>query len=313
MAEQLSKEEYKEKMQKQTKEAYSLLEEQTRKVMKSEKLFAQFLDLLAAHSATTVSNTLLLQAQIPDAQPDLTAVNTIAEWQKRNITVPKNAKGYYPKGIYQFIQDGYYTDEETGELKTQFKVVKAFDAAQTDNPQYARSVMMAARPIKVFLGTSDIENTKNRALCNSSKVRCLVWDTKKLIDPAEDISEETGVLYVPKTKTVIIRSLSRENWFSRVAYEIAMGLFHQRFGSTFERKNHTFEAGVISYLLCRNAGVDVSNFSFDLSKAPERYPDLTVFRAVLNDCLEISHDMAFRLNNKLNEYNKSQIKPPACI
>ncbi|MGN0569251.1 MAG: hypothetical protein ACI4N4_01950 [Candidatus Fimenecus sp.] len=313
MADQLSTQQYKEKMQKQTKEAYAMLDEQTQKIMKSEKLFAHFLDLLAAHSATTVSNTLLLQAQIPDADPNLTAINTISEWGKRNITVPKDANGYYPRGIYQFVQDGYYTDDETGELRMKFKIVKGFDASQTNNPEYARNVMKAARPVKVFLGTNDIENTKNLALCNSSKVRCLVWDVKKLIHEDENISEETGVKYIPETKTIIIRSLSRENWFSRVAYEIAMGLFHQRLGSTFNRKNHTFEAGVISYLLCRYSGVDVSNFSFDLSKAPERYPDVAVFRAVLNDCLEISHDMAFRLNNKLNEHNKSQMKPPICV
>ncbi len=313
MSEQLTKQEYKEKIQKQTQEAYALLDEQTRKIMKSEKLFAQFLDLLASHSATTVSNTLLLQAQIQNADLDLVAVNTINEWEKRNITVPKDANGYYPRGIYQFIQDGYYTDEKTGDLRMKFKVVKGFDASQTDNPEYARSVMRSARPIKVFLDTNNIENTKNIALCNSSKVRCLVWDAKKLIHEAENISEETGAKYIPETQTVIIRSLSRESWFSRVAYEIAMGLFHQRLGSAFNRRNHTFEAGIVSYLLCRYAGVDVSNFSFDLSKAQERYPDVTTFRAVLNDCLETAHDMAFRLNNKLNEHNKSQHKETLCV
>lgn len=308
----LTPQEYKEKKQKQEQEAYKLLDEQTAKIMKSEYLFANFLDLLAAHCATTVSNTLLVQAQMPNASPGLTAVTTINEWENRNIFVRKDENGYYPKGIYQFVADGYYT-ADNGDMRMNFKVAKGYDASQTENPDYARQVIKSVRPIKVFIGTSDIEATRNIALCNSSKIRCLVWQPEKLIDDAENISEEEGVRYIPETKTVIIRRLPREDWFSRVAYEIAIGLFHQREGSDFKRENHIFECGVIAYLLCRNANVNVSNFQFDLSKLYDKYPDYSRFRSMLNDCLEISHDMSFRLNSKLSEQNRKSQNQPVCI
>ncbi len=309
---ELTPEEYKEKKQKQEQEAYTLLDEQTQKIMKSERSFAHFLDLLAAHCATTVSNTLLVQAQLSNASAELTAVTTINEWQKRNISVRKDANGYYPRGIYQFVNDGYYT-ADNGDMCMKFKVAKGYDASQTNSPDYARQVMKSVRPIKVFVSTNDIEATRNIALCNSSKIKCLVWSPEKLINDAENISEDTGVRYVSETKTVIIRKLSRENWFARVSHEIAMGLFHQREGSEFKRENHTFECGVISYLLCRNAGVDVSNFTFDLSNVMKAYPDNVQFRVMLNDCLEISHDMAFRLNSKLAEHNRKNQNQPVCV
>lgn len=309
---ELTPAEYKEKKQKQEQEAYTLLDEQTQKIMVNERLFAHFLDLLAAHCATSVSNTLLVQAQFSNASPELTAVATISEWQNRNISVKKDENGYYPRGIYQFVNDGYYT-ADNGDLCMKFKVAKGYDASQTNSPDYARQIMKAVRPIKVFINTSDIEATRNIALCNSSKIKCLVWSPEKLIDKAEDISEETGVRYIPETKTVIIRNLTRENWFARVSYEIAMGLFHQREGSEFRRDKHTFECGIIAYLLCRNAGIDVSNFTFDLSNVTKAYPDNVQFRVMLNDCLEISHDMAYRLNNKLADHNKKSKNQPACI
>lgn len=309
---ELTPKEYKEKMQMQEKEAYALLDEQTNKIMKNERLLAHFLDLLAAHCATSVSNTLLVQAQFSNASPELTAVTTINEWKNRNISVRKDANGYYPRGIYQFVNDGYYT-ADNGDMCMKFKVAKGYDASQTDSPDYARQVMKSVRPIKVFVGTSDIEATRNIALCNSSKIRCLIWSPEKLINDAENISEEAGVRYVPETKTVIIRKLPREDWFARVSCEIAMGLFHQREGSEFKRENHTFECGIIAYLLCRNAGVDVSNFRFDLSKVSDKYPDYGQFRAMLNNCLEMSHDMAFRLNSKLTDQNRRSQNQPVCV
>lgn len=308
---ELTPAEYKEKKQKQEQEAYTLLDEQTQKIMVNERLFAHFLDLLAAHCATSVSNTLLVQAQFSNASPELTAVTTISEWQNRNIYVKTDENGYYPRGIYQFVNDGYYT-ADNGDLCMKFKVAKGYDASQTNSPDYARQIMKSVRPIKVFINTSDIEAARNIALCNSSKIKCIVWSPEKLINDAENISEDVGVRYVPETKTVIIRKLSREDWFSRVSYEIAMGLFHQREGSEFKRENHTFECGVISYLLCRNAGVDVSKFRFDLSGLSDKYPDCIQFRVMLNNCLEISHDMAFRLNNKLSEQNRKSQNPPVC-
>lgn len=294
----LTQAEYKKLMQEYEKNAYGILSEQTEKIMKSERLFTNCLDMLADHVSTSVSNTILVQAQMPNA----TAVNSIKEWEKRNVPVRKDLNGYYPTGIYQFANAGHEVDDN-GELHTKFKVVKAYDAEQTVDPDYARSVMNKARPISVFVGADSPEQARNLALCNSSPIRCLLYDPKKLINDAENISENEGLRYIPETKTVIIRQVSREEWFQRVAYEIALGIFHKREGSAFNRANRSFEAGVVSYLLCRYAGVNTDTFRFDLTNLPSRYPRQSDFRAALEMCQEISHDLAFRLNKKIKDQN----------
>lgn len=295
---ELTPEEFKKMMQAKEQAAFSLLTAQTTRIMTNEDEFLDFLNKLADHVTTSVGNTILVQAQLPNA----TAVLSIKEWEKRNVSVIKDANGYYPEGIYQFAPNGQRVDEN-GEVHTKFKLYKGYDACQTTNPEYARSVMNNARPISVFIGSNNPEKTRNIALCNSSPIRCIVYDPKQLIHTAEDISEKDELKYIPETKTVIIRKVARQEWFQRVAYEIALGIFHKQEGSMFDRSSRSFEAGIVSYLLCRSVGVDTSAFSFDLSGLPKRYPEQTSFRSMMETCQEIAHDLAYRLNNKLREQN----------
>lgn len=298
MAQGLTMEEYKQKKQAQEKEAFALLDKQTSVDMTDKKSFLDLLDKISDHTATSVSNVILVQAQKPNA----TAVTSIAEWEKRNISVHRDENDYYPKGIYQFAPDGYYADDN-GEAHAKFKIYKGFDASQTTNPDYARKVIQEERPVTVFVGDVSADNIRNVALCNSSPIKCLAYDVNNLIDNAENISEAVGVRYIPATKTIIVRKLSKDEWFQRVALEIAHGLLHKERGSSYSRDSCSFEAGVIAYMLSRSAGVSTDKFSFDVSKIQSRYPNKADFRSTLEHCHELAHDLAFRLNNKLKEHN----------
>lgn len=142
---ELTPEEFKKMMQAKEQAAFSLLTAQTTRIMTDEDEFLDFLNKLADHVTTSVGNTILVQAQLPNA----TAVLSIKEWEKRNVSVVKDANGYYPEGVYQFAPNGQRVDEN-GEVHTKFKLYKGYDASQTTNPEYARSVMNNARPISVF-------------------------------------------------------------------------------------------------------------------------------------------------------------------
>lgn len=298
MEPQLTPEEFKKVMQEKEQTTFTLLREQTNLIMHEEPVFIEFLNMLADHVSTSVGNTILVQAQLPNAS----AVLSIKEWDKRNISVKKDENGYYPTGIYQFSPDGHYVDEN-GEVHTKFKIYKGYDASQTTNPDYARSVMNRAHPVSVFIGSETPEKARNIALCNASPIRCMVYDPKQLIHDAENISESDELRYIPETKTVVIRKVARQEWFQRVAYEIALGEFHKREGTDFNRAAKSFDAGIVSYLLCRSSGVDTSAFRFDLSHLPSQYPEQAHFRAMLETCQEIAHDLTYRLHNKLREQN----------
>ena len=119
----LTPEEFKQIMLAKEQATFALLREQTDRIMQDEDIFIGFLNMLASHVTTSVGNTILVQAQLPDA----TAVLSIKEWDKRNIAVKKDKNGYYPEGIYQFAPNGQRVDEN-GEVHTKFKIYKGRNA-----------------------------------------------------------------------------------------------------------------------------------------------------------------------------------------
>lgn len=297
----LTPEEFKKEMQKKEAEALDILKVQTGKVMHNEILFKRLLDMMAQHVATTVSNTLLAQAQLVNA----TAVTSKDEWEKKNLEIVKDANGYALPGIYQFAANGQYIDKATGEVRTKFKVFKGYDASQTTNPEYARAVFNTKPPQNIFFGGNP-KAIRNQALCDASPIKCMLYQKNKLIDPAEDIAEKTGVRYIPETKTVIIRTVPKADWFRRVSDEIALGVLHKSLGTAYTRSACAAEGLIISYLLARRAGVDVSGYHFDLYEIVKRYPAERAFRKMVEGCDSAAHDLAHRLNKKLEAQRKQR-------
>lgn len=74
---ELTPEEFKKMMQAKEQAAFSLLTAQTTRIMTNEDEFLDFLNKLADHVTTSVGNTILVQAQLPNA----TAVLSIKEWE----------------------------------------------------------------------------------------------------------------------------------------------------------------------------------------------------------------------------------------
>ena len=144
---ELTIEEFKKQMQAREKITLTMLDNQTAEIMKDEALFKDLLDMLARHVTTSVSNTILAQAQLPDA----TAVTSIAEWEKRQVPVAKDENGYYPKGIYQITYDGQYADD-SGNVHAKYKIYKKAingtmkPSAIFSSPIYPISIGLKAPP-----------------------------------------------------------------------------------------------------------------------------------------------------------------------
>ena len=160
---ELTIEEFKKQMQAREKITLTMLDNQTAEIMKDEALFKDLLDMLARHVTTSVSNTILVQAQLPDA----TAVTSIAEWEKRQVPVAKDENGYYPKGIYQITYDGQYADD-SGNVHAKYKIYKGYDAEQTVDPDRARAYMNEKPSVNVFY--SEPDKVRNLALVNASQI-----------------------------------------------------------------------------------------------------------------------------------------------
>lgn len=300
---ELTVEEFKQMKQQQEQEALSLLDRQTALAMQEEPVFVQLLGMIARHVASSVSNTILVQAQRPDA----VAVASMDEWAKRQNPVPKDAKGYYPKGIYQIAFNGQYADDY-GKAHAKFKVYKGFDASQTTDPDRAAAVWNEREPAGVYF--DDPEKLRNLALVNGSPIKCLAYDPKVLIDEKEDIPD--GVRYIPETKTVILRKIDRSTWFQQVAAQIALGMYHRLDGLAFDAKARMFEAMIVSFMVSQKMGLDTSMIHFDVRILPQRYTPQQ-FRQMLQQADELARDLAHQVTCKLQKINvpKSPKQPEA--
>lgn len=288
----LSKEEFREKMSEDRRITFELLDEQTRKVMMDPREFVALLDMLAQGVATTVSNTLLVQAQFPSAS----AVLPRDDWEAKGLEIIQDDRGYYPLGIRQFAVDGEYQGKD-GKPHTRYKVYKGFDAAQTTDPELARQLTAPQRPSKVFINADPL-HTMNRALFESSPVECIPYKQQIFIDPAENITEETGVKYIPETHTVVIRKIPQALWYPALTYEIALGLYHREEGSRFSREKHGLDAAVIAYLLSKRMGLSNVSFAFDPKQLPADQP-LPAFRRRLQKCMDLTQALYHRVTEKL--------------
>lgn len=292
MEQVMSKEEYIQMMTEERKITFELLDNQTRKVLTDPQEFVALLDMLARGVATTVSNTLLVQAQFPSAS----AVLQREDWEAKGLTIIRDDRGFYPLGIRQFAEDGEYMGKD-GKPHTKFRLYKGFDAAQTTDPDLACRLTAPKIPSKIFIN-SDPLKTLNIALFNSSPVECLAYNPQSFIDPAEDISEETGAKYIPQTRTVVVRRLRQNLWYPVLAYEIALGMYHREEGSKFRRENHTFDAAVISYLLSKRMGLSTASFVFEPKCLPSEQP-LPDFRHRLQKCMDLTQALYHRVTQKL--------------
>lgn len=290
----LSKEEFRQRMAEERRITFELLDSQTRKVMTDPVEFVDFLDMLAHGVATTVSNTLLAQAQFPSA----TAVLPREDWEAKGLAIIQDDQGYYPLGIRQFAEDGEYLGKD-GKAHTNFKLYKGFDAAQTTDPELARQQTARRALFKVFINMEPLK-ALNLALFNASPVECLAYDPGKFIDPAEDIPEQTGVKYIPETQTVVVRRLRQDLWYAALGHEIALGLYHREEGSRFHRENRDFDAAVVAYLLSKRMGLSTVPFVFEAKSLPDglTLPD---FRHRLQKCMDLTQVLYYRVKEKLKE------------
>lgn len=300
MSEELTMEEFKAEMIAKEKATFTMLDNQTNEIMKSEHLLKDLLNMLARHVTTSVSNTILVQAQIPEAE----AVTSIPEWETRQCPVKRDENGYYPKGIYQIAYSGQRIDEN-GNARAKFKVYKGYDASQTTDPVSAKSFMNDTPPSSVYY--DDPDKVRNLALCNGSPIKCIAYNPQSFINDKEYISDEDGVKYIPETKTVIIKKAARETWFQQVCFQIALGMYHRIDGTEYTYEKRSFEAIIVTYIVSKKMGVDTSTFHFDLTELSQHYTPKD-FRRMLEQTLEFANDLSHKVRNKLEKYNVPKSK-----
>jgi hypothetical protein len=194
--EMLDKEAFAAKMKQEREELFTMRAEMTEKVLTDPKALNEHLTLQSRLGKMPLMNTLLIQAQRPDAA----LVKTYDGWMEEGHVVKRGAKS-----IKIIEQNGEYTRDD-GSVGTSYRTKKVFDVSDTRG--------------------GDVKSA--REYSTDKKVQALTEKSDLNFRLSENVSPEQTARYNPETGIIQIAaddSAGYEKLFYALARETAMAKF----------------------------------------------------------------------------------------
>ena len=262
--------------QAQRQEAYELIDNTCSEMMADGESFRQYLDVQGRFDRYSVSNAVLVSAQMPDA----TQLKDYNAWKQSRVYVNKDAQ----KIVILEPSKEYTRDDGTKAVGYNAKVVydisetSAKDRQQAQEPKTMRelvSAMIDASPVP-FVPVADLE---------------------------------IPAYYDSKQQTIFIKTgLTEEQLFVSMAKEVSAAVFD--FKHNESRDASDFKSFCVAYMVSTRYGVDTRGFSFDRLPREFSEMDTQVFKGELDsmrDVLgEIQSDMFKSLEKNKPPKNKEQ-------
>lgn len=234
-----------------------------------------YLDAQSRFSRYSVSNALLILAQKPDA----TQVRDFDAWKEQGAYIRKGEAGFY------ILEPGEEYQREDGTSGVSYNPKKVFDVSQTG--------LARKREAPVYPDY----RTAIKALMDHAPVPMRGSDT---------LPEGTNAVYSPEAREIQVRrGMDGPSIFRALAQELAQAELDRGDGS-YSRAKHGFHAYCVSYMLCKQYGVDVSSFRFD--RAPEVFADMEPqqVRAELSTIKETAGTLSGRMERFLNQQRQQK-------
>lgn len=235
--------------------------------------FQTYLDVQARFDRYSVSNAVLIAAQMPEA----TRLADFDAWKDNGVYVKRGAEAI------TILEPGKeYTRQEDGSTGVFYNPKKVFDISQTSAIQ--QTAPAVNRDERLLL----------KALMNNAPCRFQI---------ANDMPEGVNVFYHSRDNVIFVRQgLDAATLFRGMAQELAIAHMSR---SGHECQTPDFAAYSVSYMLCKRNGVSVEVFSFD--PMPEEYGlmDAKAIRAELG----VMRDVAGTITADMNRLFAAQEKP----
>lgn len=234
-----------------------------------------YLDGQSRFNHYSVSNALLILAQKPDA----TQVRDFDAWKEQGAYIRKGEAGFY------ILEPGEEYQRDDGTTGVSYNPKKVFDISQTG--------LVRKRETPVYPD----ERTAIKALMDHAPVPMHGSDT---------LPEGTNAFYSPEAREIQVRrGMDGPNIFRALAQELAHAELDRGDGS-YRREDHTFHAYCVSYMLCKQYGVDASSFRFDL--APEVFAGMEPqqIRTELSTIKETAGALSGRMERFLNQQRQQK-------
>lgn len=258
-----------ERKQAERQAVYDLADTTTAEVCADGGKFHAYLDTQAHFDRYSVTNVLLIMAQMPTA----TQIKDFEAWKAAGASIKRQQRGF------SILEPGNEYRRDDGTIGTSYNVKKVFDISQT-----------TAR-LKIQPTVSTDERLLLKALIHHPPVP---------IQTVDELPGGAGALYDHGQQMVFVRrGMGAADIFRSVSMELA----HAEIATvdeSYTRENVAFSAYCASYLLCKKYSVDVSSYDFSTLPDSLRDGDTQSQRAALTEIRDTAANISARMSRALD-------------
>ena len=257
-----------EKKQAERQSVYDLADSTAAAVGANGSMFQSYLDTQARFDRYSSTNVLLIMAQMPQA----TQLKDFDGWAEAGASIKKHQRGI------SILEPGKEYQREDNTRGTSYNVKKVFDISQT--------TACAKKQPAV--------NLDDRLL-----LKALIHQPPVAIVTTDELQGNAGAFYDHDMQMLFVRrGMTAPDIFRSVSKELALA---QLAGSrdNYDRRDAAFAAYCVSYVLCKQYGVDVSGYDF--SRLPESFRNAQpmAIREALTEIRDTAGDISKRMSRVL--------------
>ena len=214
-------------------------------------------------------------------KPDATQLKDFDGWKDAGASIKRQQKGI------SILEPGEEYEREDGSIGTSYNVKRVFDISQTTARAKAQpSVSMDDRLL----------------------LKALISRPTVPIQMVDDLPNHMGALYDHDQQVVFVRrGMDAADIFRSVSKELA----HAEIAAVtkdYTREGAAFAAYSVSYMLCREYGIDASGYDFSRLPDSFRESDAQSIRAVLSEIRDTAGNISSRMNRALEQNRQPKSK-----
>ena len=277
--EPFDKEAWVQKKQEQREGVYTMIDDTTEVVARDSASFQRYLDLQSRFLRYSVSNTILILAQKPEA----TRIADFDTWKEQGAYVRKNESGFY------IIEPGEEYTRGDGSTGVNYNPKKMFDISQTGNGKDQTQALPGER----------------------ERIKALIYHAPVPLNASDGLQEGINAIYKPDAREIQVRrGMSADDIFRALSQELAHAEMDKGDGN-YNRSEYGFHAYCTSYMLCKQYGIATEGY-YHFEGAPQvlEAKDPQEIRAELSKIRDAANEISERMNQRLNRQHQPKQQEP---
>lgn len=276
--EELSPQEWAEKMQIEKEELYQQIDSTAEEISEKPDKLKGFLDLQARMDRYSSANALLIYSQLPEA----TRLKDFSGWGENNVRVKKGAKSI------SILEPVEYTKKD-GSQGIAYKVKRMFDISQTNGKRQPAPTLNhnLQELLAVMIDTSPVE--------------VAVIDEMPQTNMGAFYKNEDQTLYIKRDfgdSVKLCQNIAQELAFAQLSIE----------NNSYNRREMSFKAVCVGYMICKKLGVDTKSFAVNRIPSDWKDMDSKEIRSELSQMREAMGEIHSRISDEIYRHKQSRTK-----